>query len=61
MSSEVAPQRAYTLAETAQILRVSLRTLHRLIERGLLRSRKVGRRRIVRVEDLERFLHHGGR
>jgi excisionase family DNA binding protein len=43
-----------TVAEAAELLHVSPRTLARMLEAGRYRSTLVGRRRLVRREDLER-------
>lgn len=53
--SDAVPQ-ILTKAEACERLRVSLRTLDRLIARGELTTLKIGRRRFVRPSDLEDFL-----
>lgn len=45
-----------TRLEVAEALRVSLRLTDRLIGRGELPSLLVGGRRLVRAEDLERYV-----
>ncbi len=45
-----------TVAECARELRVSRPTLYRLFQRGELLRVKVGRRRLIRRRELERFL-----
>ena len=40
----------------ADKLSVSRRTVHRIIERGELRTLKIGRRRLVRLAELRRWL-----
>ena len=45
-----------TLVEAAERLRVSKRTVARLIERGRLRTTRIGRRRLVHREELDAFL-----
>lgn len=50
------PRLALTVAETAASLGVSQRSIYRLIDRGELPTVKVGKRRLVRVEDLEKLL-----
>jgi excisionase family DNA binding protein len=42
--------------EAARLLSISLRTLDSLLARGELRGRRIGRRIIFPIEDLERFL-----
>lgn len=42
--------------EAARLLSVSLRTLDSLLARGELRGRRVGRRIIFPLEELQRFL-----
>ena len=52
---------AVSVHEAARRLGVSPRTVATLIARGELVSRKIGRRRVVPVEALEKFLrrdHH---
>lgn len=50
-----------TLDEGAAYLRVSVRTLERLIARGLLPSTTLGRRRLVNRNDLDALARRGGR
>jgi excisionase family DNA binding protein len=47
-----------SLAEAAERLRVSERTVARLVERGRLRTTTLGRRRLVHRDDLDSFLQH---
>jgi excisionase family DNA binding protein len=42
--------------EAARLLSISLRTLDSLLGRGELRGRRVGRRVLFPVEELQRFL-----
>jgi excisionase family DNA binding protein len=42
--------------EAARLLSISLRTLDSLLARGELRGRRVGRRVVFPVEELQRFL-----
>jgi excisionase family DNA binding protein len=52
---------AVNVPEAARRLGVSPRTIATLIARGELLSRKIGRRRVIPVEALEKFLrrdHH---
>jgi len=50
------PRLAYTMRETATILGVSYITVHRLLKRGLLRSSKALRHKLIPVTEIERFL-----
>src|SRR5688572_2806630 len=47
---------AYSPQEAADVSSLSLRAIWRAIESGDLKSSKVGRRRFIRVIDLESFL-----
>jgi hypothetical protein len=47
-------------AAAARAIGVSTRTLDRLIEAGAIRSVSAFRRRIVSVEELQRFINEGG-
>jgi excisionase family DNA binding protein len=49
-----------SLEEAAEYLRVSERTLERAIARGRLDSTTIGRRRLVRREDLDELGNGGG-
>lgn len=51
------PRLAFTMKETAEILGVSYITVHRLLQRGLLRSSKALRCKIVSRKEIERFLN----
>jgi excisionase family DNA binding protein len=50
---------AYSIAEAAHALRVSERTIHRLIEDGLLRSVKLPGRRIIPHVSINKLLNPG--
>ena len=50
------PIRQYTLREAATTLRVSLRTVHRLVSRRQLRVTRIGRRTLIRENELVRFV-----
>jgi len=50
------PFRLYTVAETAEQLSSSEKTVRRLIERGELRVRRIGRSVRIAHEDLAVFL-----
>ena len=47
---------AYTMKETAAILGLSYITVHRLIQRGLLRSSSALRHKVIPRVEIERFL-----
>lgn len=47
---------AVTRFEAARLLSISLRTLDSLLARGELRGRRVGRRVVLPIEELQRFL-----
>lgn len=47
---------AYTVIETAQILGISTRSVHRLIGRDLLRCSKALRKIIIPRSEIENFL-----
>lgn len=51
-----APRLAYSMQETADLLGVSYITVHRLIRRGLLRSSKALRHKLISRAEIERFL-----
>jgi excisionase family DNA binding protein len=48
----------YELPEVAHVARLSHRQVQRLIAMGDIRSFKIGRRRLVLVEDLEQYLRN---
>ena len=50
---------AYSVAEAAQLISVSQRTLYNYIAGGTLKAIKVGGRRLVRRSDLERLIEGG--
>lgn len=50
------PRLAFSMQETAEVLGVSYITVHRLIQRGLLRSSKALRHKIIPRTEIERFL-----
>jgi len=47
---------AHSVAETATILGISTRSVHRLIERGLLRRSKALRKILIPHSEIEKFL-----
>jgi len=50
------PARFLTVAEVADLLRVSSMTVYRLIEAGDLRALRVGKSFRINTDDLEQFL-----
>jgi len=50
------PRLAFTMKKTAEILGVSYITVHRLIQRRLLRSSLASRKKIIAETEIERFL-----
>lgn len=50
------PKLAYTMEETAHALGISYITVHRLLKRGLLKSSKALRHKMIPVTEIERFL-----
>lgn len=50
---------AYTRHEAAEFLRVSVRTINRLIADGTLTSAKVGGRRLIPADALHRLVDGG--
>jgi excisionase family DNA binding protein len=53
------PRLAYTVAEAAQALALSVRSLRYLMQTGKLGYVRVGRRVLIRHEDLEHLLRQG--
>lgn len=52
-----APERlAFTIRETAELIGVSYATVHRLLQRGLLKSSQALRTKIIPKREIERFL-----
>jgi excisionase family DNA binding protein len=45
----------YSVAQAAVILNVSEKTIRRLLERGILRSSRATRKKLIPVRDLETF------
>ena len=54
--NETVPRLAFTMQETAEILGISYISVHRLIRRGLLRSSKALRHKMIARKDIELFL-----
>jgi excisionase family DNA binding protein len=55
-ASQILPRLAYTMQETAKILGVSYITVHRLLKRGLLKSSRALRHKLIPATEIERFL-----
>jgi len=53
------PRRAYSINETAEILRIHPRTLYRLVYTEQVASVRIGGRRIIRADEVERLLQEG--
>ena len=54
--TDTAARYAYSLDEAARSISLSRRTLYQLIDAGMLRTVKLGRRRLVPREELERLV-----
>jgi excisionase family DNA binding protein len=54
------PRAAYSLDEAAQSLGLSRRTLYQLMDAGRLSTVKLGKRRLVPAQELERLLRPAG-
>lgn len=50
------PPRMLTLAEVAQALTVSRTTVYAIIRRGDLHPVKIGRRAVINLDDLNRYI-----
>lgn len=55
LSAEL-PRLAYSVAEAAQMLCLSSKSIYRLIDRGLLRCSKALRHKLIPKQELLRFL-----
>jgi len=55
----MADNEVLTMAEVAQLLRITTRTVHRLLDRGELKARKVGREWRFLREDVFTYLRDG--
>ena len=51
------PATFYTRNEVKDLLKISLPTLHRYTELGLLRGRKIGNRVLYKISDVEQAFH----
>ncbi|BBX38064.1 DNA-binding protein [Mycolicibacterium mageritense DSM 44476 = CIP 104973] len=54
------PRTLLTVSETAEMLRCGQTTVYQLLKDGRLASVKIGRRRLVRADAVERFIDAGG-
>jgi excisionase family DNA binding protein len=54
------PELAYTVAEVAQILKVSEKSVNRLVDRGLLKASNALRHLRITRSSLEEFVNGGG-
>ncbi len=50
---------AVSLDDAAKMMSVSIYTVRRLVKAGKLRSAKVGRRVVITIREMERFLNDG--
>jgi len=48
--------KSYSINEAAEVMRVSRRTVERLIESGKIKRTKIGRRTVIRETELERYM-----
>ena len=55
-SKENEPQESYTVQEVSKLLSVSKLTVYNYIKKGLIRSNKIGRKHIIKSEDLKNSL-----
>ena len=52
-------QKLYTVAQTANVLGVSVTTVRKLMDEGKLESLKIGRARRIKSESVERLVAEG--
>jgi predicted site-specific integrase-resolvase len=50
------PKLAYSMREAAEIIGVSYMTMHRLLQRGLLKSCSALRTKVIPYSEIQRFL-----
>lgn len=50
------PRLAYTMRETANMLGISYISVHRLLQRGLLKSSTALRHKVISIKEIQRFL-----
>ncbi len=60
IGSGMLPELVFTVRETAQILKVSDKTVYRLVDRGLLKASKALRHLRITRSSLEEFVNGGG-
>lgn len=58
MSDPTTPPALLTVAESCQALRISRWTFYRLVQQRQLQTLKIGRRRLVTTDAVERFIAH---
>ena len=58
---ERGPRMAVSIQEAAGMISIGANTLRRHIKRGRIRASKVGRRVLIQVKELERFLNEGAK
>ncbi len=51
------PRLAYTMQETANMLGISYISVHRLLQRGLLKSSTALRHKMIPMREIQRFLN----
>jgi excisionase family DNA binding protein len=61
MKQEPVLRLAVTIAEAAQMTSLSQFTVREQIKKGRLRATKIGRRVVIPVAELERFVNEGAR
>ena len=49
------PRLAFTMKETSEILGISYISVHRLIQRGLLKNSSASRHKLISLKEIERF------
>jgi len=55
-NKEPLPRMCFTMAETAEMLGISYISVHRLLQRGLLRSSLALRHKMISRREIERFI-----
>lgn len=55
-NSSLTPEKLLTIPDAAELLRVSIKTIRRWIERGDLRAAKLGMQWRIRPQDLQNFV-----
>lgn len=56
-STPALPRLAFTMDETAKMLGISYISVHRLLKRGLLKSSKALRHKLIPAAEIQRFLN----